>query len=265
MKRTAPENETEGQATGRRDLASLAMLADGTLPDDRRAEVEARIAAVPGGRELLDNERRAVEALRTTATVHAPASLRERIAADRARAGRAPGRRRAVLGTGLAGALAVLVLALVLALPGGTPGAPSVSQAAALGLRAPTAPAPPPARDAPKVKLARDVDEVYFPNWGWTGWKASGERVDRLDGRRLDTVYYTGNHTRIAYTIVAGPALAQPRGAALTVMNNTVLRSLGLGGRTVVTWRRDGHTCILSGAQVPDQVLLQLAAGEHSA
>ncbi|HWC85428.1 MAG TPA: hypothetical protein VG388_02745 [Solirubrobacteraceae bacterium] len=259
MTPTAADNEA---GMGRRELADLAMLADGSLPPERRAEVQARIDATPGASTLLENERRAVAAMRDAAQVRAPLALRERIAADRARAGQAPHRRRAVLGGGLAGALAVVALALVLILPGGTPGAPSVSQAASLALRGPNAPPPPPARDAPAVKLARDVDEVYFPNWAGIGWKATGERVDRLDGRLLDTIYYRGYGRRIAYTIVGGSALAQPRGASLTVANHTPLRSLGRGRRAIVTWRRGGHTCILAGARVPDRVLLRLAAGE---
>jgi anti-sigma factor RsiW len=258
MEPTAPDKETELR---RRDLADLARLADGTLPVARRAEVEARIAAVPGGPELLEKERRAVEALHGAVQMHAPASLRERIDADRARARRAPQRRRAVLGSALAAGLAVLALALVLVLPAGTPGSPSLSQAASLAVHGPVGP-PPPTRTGAGNTLARDVDEVYFPNWAGIGWKPVGERVDRLDGRLLDTIFYRGYGRSIAYTIVGGSALAQPRGAALTSVNRVVLRSLGLGGRTVVTWRRDGHTCVLSGARVPDKVLLHLAAGE---
>src|ERR1700683_3272965 len=132
MKPTASDNEAGRPEMGRRDLADLAMLAYGSLPPARRAEVEARIAARNGGAELLENERRAVAALRGAAQVRAPMTLRERIADDRARAGRAPGRRRVVLGSGLAGALAVLVLVLVLALPGGTPGSAAISHAASL-------------------------------------------------------------------------------------------------------------------------------------
>jgi hypothetical protein len=259
MKPTATDNEAE---MGRRDLADLAMLADGSLPPDRRAAVEARIAAGPGGPELLERERSAVAALRGTAQVRAPMGLRERIEADRARAGRAPRRRRVVLGGGLAGALAVLALALALILPGGTPGSPSIGEAASLALRGPSAPPPPPGRDGHHMTLSRDVDEIYFPNWTGIGWKAAGERVDRLGGHLVDTIYYRGYGEQIAYTIVGGSALAQPHGAALTVRNSTQLRSLGLGKRAIVTWRRGGHTCILSGAQVPDRVLLRLAAGE---
>jgi len=261
MKPTAAQNGIGRPAMGRRDLADIAMLADGSLSPARRAEVEARIAALPGGPELLASERRAVQALRAAAqTTQAPAALRERIVADRARAGHAPRRRRAALGGGLAAALAVIALALVLILPGGTPGAPSVSQAASVALRGQSRPAPAPAHQAPGKLLSRDVDEVYFPNWAGIHWKATGERVDRLDGRLLDTIYYRGHGHRIAYTIVGGPALAQPRGATLTVKNDTQLRSLGLGSRIVVTWRRDGHTCILSGAPASARALLYLAS-----
>jgi hypothetical protein len=94
------------------------------------------------------------------------------------------------------------------------------------------------------------------------GWRATGERIDRLGGRVLDTIYYRGYGKEIAYTIVGGSALDQPTSATLTVANNTQLRSLGLGKRALVTWRRGGHTCILSGAHVPDHVLLRLASGE---
>jgi len=263
MKPTAADNEAGRPEMGRRDLADLAMLADGSLPPARRAEVEARIVALPGGRELLENERTAVEALRGAEHARAPASLRERIAAEQARAGRAPQRRREVLGGGLAGALAVLVLVLVLVLPGGSPGSPSISQAASLALRGPSAPAPPPARGTPRDLLARDVDEVYFPNWSGIGYKATGERIDRLDGHLLDTIYYIGSGgARIAYTIVGGSALAEPTGATLSQSNHVELRAHALGHRQLVTWRRAGHTCILTGAHVSDQALLHLASRE---
>jgi anti-sigma factor RsiW len=246
---------------GRRDLADLARLADGSLPPARRAAVQERLDALPGGRELLENERRAVEALRSVADEQAPVGLRERVAADRARAGRAPGRRRAVLGGGLAGALAVIALALVLVLPGGTPGAPSVSAAATLAVRGPSSPAPPVARGG--SKLARDVDEVYFPNWKGSGYTAYGERVARLDGHLLDTVYYTSSRgQRIAYTIVGGSALPQPGRAALSRWGQVELRSLDLGRRIVVTWRRDGRTCILTAARNLHTELLRLAGQE---
>lgn len=262
MDRPGASEDTGASELGRRELVDLARLADGSLAPAQRAEVEARIAATPGGPELLAGERRAVDVVRTAAgAVRAPAQLRERIAAEGARARRPAARRRVALGGSLAVGLAILVLALVLVLPGGSPGGPSVSQAAALGARGPTAPAPP-ARPGHAALLARDVDEIYFPTWRGLGWQATGERVDRLDGRLLDTVYYRSGGWTIAYTIVAGPALAQPARPWLTVQAGTELRRLGRSGRSIVTWRRDGHTCILSGTRASERALLGLATGK---
>jgi len=263
MTSSAADNEADRPAMGRRDLVDLSMLADGSLTPGRRDEVEARIAAAPEVSALLENERRAVEALHAAAAVSAPVSLRERIAADRARAGRAPARRRVLLGGACAGAVAVLALVLVLALPGGAPGAPSVSQAASLALRGASSRTAPPTQGAHPSLLTRNVDDVYFPNWTRIGWTATGERVDQLDGRLTRTIYYAGGGGwKIAYTIVGGPALAEPKGA---VLSRRQLRSIVLGGRVVVTWRRFGHTCVLSSSRrVPIAVLLGLAARESS-
>jgi anti-sigma factor RsiW len=38
-------------------MAELSALADGTLPADRRAEVEARVAASPELQELVERQR----------------------------------------------------------------------------------------------------------------------------------------------------------------------------------------------------------------
>ncbi|MBV9837195.1 MAG: hypothetical protein JO156_03685 [Solirubrobacterales bacterium] len=243
-----------------RELAELSALADGTLDPDRRPQVEARIAASPELTALLERERRAVQALhQARAEVRAPAGLRSRIEAQRP-SRRVLQRRRFGYAGSLAGALAAAVLALVLVLPGGTPGAPSVGQAASLATLGPSAPPPAPDPGAPRVKLGRNVEDVYFPNWAQRfGWRPVGERTDRLRGRLAVTIYYDWRSAQIAYTIVAAPALTQPA-APVTNLSGTELRTLGLGGRLVVTWRRAGHTCVLSGASVPASELQRLAA-----
>jgi hypothetical protein len=120
--------------------------------------------------------------------------------------------------------------------------------------------APQPGGAGPGGALNRDVEEVYFPNWSRTfGWWAAGQRVDRVGGRKAVTVYYSHDGQRIAYTIVASPALNQPH-ASTTWLNGTQLQSFTLGGRQVVTWRRAGHTCVLSGVGVSRAELARLAA-----
>ncbi len=210
--------------------------------------------------ELSESERKVVEALhQARADVRAPASLRARI--ESSRPGRATAnRRRLSYGGTLAGALAAVVLALVLVLPGGTPGSPSVSQAAGLAALGASGPAPLPDPGAPTVKLGRNVQEIYFPNWSSNfHWRAVGQRADRVKGRLAVTVYYKWRNDEIAYTIVASPPLSAP-GASVMTLHGTELRTLRLGGRLVVTWHRAGHTCVLSGTTTPARVLQELAA-----
>jgi hypothetical protein len=155
------------------------------------------------------------------------------------------------------------VLALVLILPAGTPGAPSVSQAALLALRGSQAPAPADDPSAPGVKLNMDIENVYFPDWAKRfGWRAVGQRIDHLNGRLAKTVYYEWHGHQVAYTIVGAPALKSPAARVAVYANGTAYLRLTLGGRLIVTWRRDGHTCVLSGTNVPGWQLQQLAASD---
>jgi hypothetical protein len=243
-----------------RELADLAALADGSLAPERRSEVEAWAAGDPELRALVDEQRGAVQLMRSAAAdARAPLALRERVEADRRRlAPRTRRRRLAILG-GLAGALAVAAVALVLTLPGGTPGAPTVVQAAGLSALPPST-GPPPRSDGSKL-LDTTVDGVAYPYWGDKfAWETSGARRDRLDGRDTATVFYDKNGTRIGYTIVSGRALKTPPGARTTVLHGVTLRHFTHDGRTVVTWLRAGHTCVLAGANVALPVLLGLAA-----
>jgi hypothetical protein len=243
-----------------RELAELSALADGSLDPGRRDAVKARIAASPELTELFEREQRVVGMLHEVrGTEHASAGLRARIEASRL-SRPAQARRRIVYGGAVATALAAVVLAVVLVLPSGTPGGPSVSQAAALALLAPSAPAPVPDPAEPAIKLGQQVGDVYFPNWTHTfGWKPIGQRSDEIKGRSATTVYYMWNGKRIAYTIVSAPALATPS-ARVTHRNGTELRTLRLHGRLVVTWQRNGYTCVLSSDGVSARELQTLAA-----
>jgi hypothetical protein len=245
------------------DLADLSALADGTLDPARKADVEARIAASAELSALCERERRVVGALhRARATERAPQRLRARIESSRPSRARAARRRFAYAG---AAALAAVVLALVLALPSGTPGAPSVSDAAALAARGPAQGAPAPDPSMPAARLHQSVGDVYFPNWtSRFGWNATGSRTDKLDGRTAITVYYRSKGETIAYTIVHSPPLAEPSAKA-SDWDGTELRTLELGGRLVVTWRRAGDTCVLSGTGIKAAELQELAAWKVSA
>jgi hypothetical protein len=242
--------------------AELSALADGSLDPGRREAVEAWIATSPELLDTYERERAAVRILRGAAAERAPARLRMHIHGQRVSR---PRRSRAWAGYGaLAGAVAAAALALALLLPGGAPGSPSVSQAAGLALLGPSAPAPAPDATEPRVKLEDRFQALYFPNWSTTlGWRAIGTRRDRLDGRSTMTVYYKRGGRLVAYTIVGAPTLGSPP-ARVTRLNGYELRAFRLGGRTVVTWRRAGHTCVISAAHVPVAALEQLASWRSS-
>lgn len=263
------------------DQADLAALADGRLDPARRADVEARAAADPALAAALVRQRAALSAITAAAAdVSAPLALRVRVETLQrpdeapaeagwrtrlARLRRGPGprgarsrraRRRWLPTAGLAGTAAVALLALALVLPLG--GGLTVENTLAAAERPPQFAA---MVDPREEKLLRErVEQVRFPNFaGKFGWRASGARTDELEGRDTRTVFYARGRRTLAYTIVAGDALDRPD-ASSTVREGVELRVLREGGRTVVTWLRQGHTCVLSGEGVDEQTLLELAS-----
>ncbi|MET0608387.1 MAG: anti-sigma factor [Gaiellaceae bacterium] len=96
---------------GGQEIAELAALADGTLAPERRAELEARVAASSELADRLAEQQRALALSRSASTeVEAPASLRARVEAQqRGRRARAP--RRLVL-IGATATVAVVAVAI---------------------------------------------------------------------------------------------------------------------------------------------------------
>lgn len=240
-------------------LADLCALADGTLDPRQREEVQAWLSSSSELQEIYNQQRRAVSLLHQTRSDRAPVRLRAQVERQQQRQ-RVPARRSLRFGLALAAPVAAAAIILALALPAGTPGAPSLAQAAALATRGSQQAAPAPALRAPRTRLMAAVQDLYFPNWATSlGWRAIGLRRDRLGGRSAITVYYAHNGRRVAYTILGTPALPEPNGPARH-LDGYQLRTLVIHGRTVVTWRRAGHTCVISATGVPVETLDRLAA-----
>src|SRR5919106_610800 len=64
----------------------------------------------------------------------------------------------------------------------------------------------------------------------------------------------------IGYTILSGDPIDPPDEASTANREGVTLRGLSADGRVIVTWPRDGHTCVLSGTDVDAATLLDLAA-----
>jgi anti-sigma factor RsiW len=242
------------------EMAELCALADGTLPAERRAEAEARVAASPELQEVFERQRRAVLAAQSLVEEEVPESLQAAVEARvPARAARPQRSRRQVprpAGAVAAAVVAAIVAAVVLT---GGPGAPSVAAAARLGTQPPTAQAPPPTGRA-GTRLALAVEGVHFPNLKvFAGWSTVGARHGRIGGRDATVVVYRKDGRRLGYVIVAGSGLARPSGGQTAVIHHVRYQTLHLSGRLAVTWRRGGHTCVLLG-RASRRELLRLAS-----
>jgi hypothetical protein len=221
---------------------------------------------------IEDEQRRIAELLRSFDTP-APESLHRRIEALMAphqrqfapRSSRRVLRRFSPLGLAGAGAVAaaVVAVAIVVGLGGGGGSVPTVSfsQAAASTLRAATLPAPPESH-AHHSQLAVAVNGVPFPYWeDRFGWRSTGSRTDRVDGRSITTVFYANSSgRRIGYAILAGTPAPRIDGGVIAWRGGVSYRLLSENGAAVVTWLRDGHLCVLSGRGISSATLLKLAS-----
>jgi hypothetical protein len=190
----------------------------------------------------------------------APLGLRTRLDADRERlAFRGAVVRRLRATAALAAVAAVAGIVIGLAVPGG---GPTVLQAAALGAKPALTAAPAPRAGRPET-LRASVGGVWFPTWGAAlHWTAGGARTDTVSGRATKTVFYDDpDGVRLGYTIVDGDALPWPDGARTVTRGGVEVRVVRDGGRTVATWRVDGHTCVISApASVSADRLVSLAS-----
>jgi hypothetical protein len=240
----------------------LARLADGTLQGRRRELLGRLLDRSPELQRRLEEQRRARAAVRSSAArERAPFALRVRHRALTVRPGRGAGSGlRLRLGLGLAGSLAAL--AAILALLTSGPAGPTVALAATVATRPAVARVSEPPDDSVRLPRLRAAG-LPFPYWeDRFGWRATGARTDRIDGRVMTTVFYAKGSGRIAYTIVSGRPLAPGASPVrtLTLARTELATFKSDGGQHIVTWTRRGHTCVLSGRDVPVKALLELAA-----
>jgi hypothetical protein len=252
--------------------AELARLADGSLSSERQDELRAQLKASPTLTRALAEQERALGLVRLTEQVSAPDSLRARLEGLAAEGGtmgerrqRRPRLRRRFGLPALGGAVAVAAAAavtLVLVLGNGSSG-PGLHQTAHVALASATLPPPSESHSNPSL-LDVKVDGISFPNWGGSvGWPATGQRADTVAGRRVVTVFYRAhNGARIGYAIVSGSPVAVSGGRVVT--EGTARYTLfNAGNARGITWRRNGHTCVIAGRGVSDRTLVALASDDE--
>jgi hypothetical protein len=214
--------------------------------------------------DMPDRHRRVVQALHSGGPAIPESLLRDVGELERTSAAepRRPPRAGLRLGRpALAGGVAVAVaIALVLAFSVSSTGGPTVVQAAQLSALASERPAPAPDPERSGL-LARSFAGVRYPDWSSTfEWRADGERSDEMDGRRTATVFYRHTHHRIGYTVISGATIEPPDDAERLEVNGLAMKRFRVGDQDVVTFQRNGRTCVLSGQVHDPDTLVKLAA-----
>ena len=254
-------DRTNGETGAPPTPEELAALADGLLSAERAEQIARQMVEAPEMAAELAEQRRAVELFQAAAAdprAEAPAELREGLERPRRQPRRAGLSGRGALAGGLAETLAVLVALAILVLPSGS-GGPSVAKAADVSAL-PATDGPPPADAARPTLLAAAVDGTAFPDWDAEfGWTATGQRADDVGGRATRTVAYAKEAGEVGYTIVSGDQLTPPEDARDVSSGGVDLKIFTQDGRRVVTWTRNGRTCVLSGVGVDDETLVKLA------
>jgi hypothetical protein len=214
--------------------------------------------------ELSERHQRVVRALGSGGPA-IPDSLLQRLEAIHAAAPtsrRRPVRTRFPLPRpALAGGVAILVAtAVALVAVFGGPGGGGVVEAAELSELPSERPAP--ARDPQDPRLlTRRFAGVTYPDWTREfRWRAVGERSDKLGGQPTATVFYRHTHHRIGYTVISGKTIAPPDDAERLNVDGLELRRFRVGEQDVVTFERNGRTCVLSGNVHDPDTLVKLAA-----
>lgn len=219
-------------------------------------------------------------------TVAAPERLRMAVARSQAETAPRPRRSRAFgFAIAASGALAALVLVFVLAQTGGltSGGEQQVNEVASVApLPSGEAFGPSPHQKAVQVALVpatgpvpgrspendrnldAEVGGVYFPGYAHgTEWEVLGLREgDEVDGRDAATVDFGDNNTRVGYTIVDSPFIEPPAGARQVTREGIDFAVSEWGDLTVVTWERNGRTCILASRDADLDEMLGFASWE---
>ena len=204
------------------------------------------------------------------ADVRAPQSLREAIERERERAAaraRAPFWRRQRLGLASAGAAAAALAVVAIALEtGGDPTEPSLAKVyAAARLDADQG------RSAAASAARRPSSTPRSATWcSRTGKRSSAGRPSAVATTRsrgapsrpssIATPRGRGSATR---SCPASPLGAEPPGRQVTRKGKTY-HVTSAGGRTIVTWNQQGHTCVIvAPSEVPRARLVDLAASRN--
>jgi hypothetical protein len=112
-------------------------------------------------------------------------------------------------------------------------------------------------------------DAGVVPGFSWyaerAGWRLTGSRRDRVEGRTVDTAFWERAGKRIAHSVISGDPVGAPADVRRTGRRGLLLRSFDRLGRTAVIWQEGEHTAVISAIGISRAALYALAGGPRLA
>ena len=136
-----------------------------------------------------------------------------------------------------------------------SPSGHSITTAASLAYAPATAP-PVPAKSAKLLDVS--YGGITYPNYASQfGATPAGQRIDRIDGREVLTVYYRlRDGVRLSYSIFNGAPVSLPKSTQTVHVDGVPLHVFTTAsGLQVVTLVRNGRTCVLAVPAAHDGVV----------
>jgi hypothetical protein len=151
------------------------------------------------------------------------------------------------------------VLVIVIA-PGGGSGHLTVLEASLVAAAPPQATVAAPSGHDQTLPGVTEAGLTYPYLEDAFGYRTVGVRHDQVGGRHATTVFYSRGASRVAYEIVSGRPLSLGHSSRAVVRGGVVFRTLHSSHGSIVTWVRNGHTCVLLGSGTAVPVMLSLAS-----
>ena len=89
-------------------------------------------------------------------------------------------------------------------------------------------------------------------------WSPTGSRVDTIGSHTVATTSFERGGRVLAVSVLSGGPVREP-GHVVASPSGVRIHEIGLAGRSILSWRRGGHTVVLSSVAVPEAWLLSLA------
>ncbi len=149
------------------------------------------------------------------------------------------------------GAIVIVVailLAVVFGLTGGVPDSQVVAHVAALHDLPATRPSPRPGQE---VGGMRTPDLTYYR------WTPQGARLDVVGTHTVATAFFSRGGRLLAVSVISGGPVSEPGPVVITPGGVPVHKTV-IDTRTVLSWRRGGHTMVMSSIAVPTLWMINL-------